>query len=863
VPGFPGLPPPAGGAPRLAASQFSHGQSNPTYLLQAGAWRAVLRKKPPGAVLPSAHAVEREAAVLAGLAAAPRLPSTPHAAPRVPVPSLLASCADPALLGTPFYVMAFVPGVVLTDPALPGLDARARAGVYRAAAATLAAIHSVDVAATPALARLAGSRGAAASSSPTSYAARQVETWDRQFRAQLPADGGGGESRAGSAAAMARLAAWLRSHIPPGNGPVRPTLVHGDYRLDNLIFDPATLAGETPTPAVSAVLDWELASVGGHPAADLAYACLPYHLPPGVPALPTLPTPLPAGVPTEKEFVGSYFAALAGGQTILHPPPPLEWAFWVALALFRAAAILSGVGARAALGNAASARAAEVGGEAVVLALAQRALEVIDKAQRGGGGGGSGGGRRGAPGGPSATNPPPPHPGLGPSPRAAALLKKLDAFMNEHVRPVDAAVAAHAAGPGRWGVVREIEAAKTAAIAAGLWNLWLPADLAPKIRAALASLSPHPPLPPGFPDWDALLGPGLTNLEYAHAAGRMGALPWSAEAFNCSAPDTGNMEVLARFASPAQQAEWLLPLLAGTWRSCFAMTEPAVASSDATNIAATVRVEVEDGGGEGQKEGKGEPMLVIDGDKWWTSGALDPRCRLCLVMVSGGVPADAPPHARHSVVAVPMPHPGLTVGRALSVFGYDDAPHGHAAVTFRDVRVPLSHALPGLGRGFEVGQARLGPGRLHHCMRLVGMGNAGLEAAWARAARRVAFGRPLSTQGALRERLARCRVRLDGARLLVLHAAAALDAAGGDARAVRGALAAAKVAAPAAALAALDAAIQVHGGAGVSDDTPLARLWAGARTLRLADGPDEVHLETIARLEERAGGGGGGARARL
>ena len=757
----------------------------------------MLRKRPPGKTLPGAHAVEREAAVLAGLAGS-----------GVPAPALLATCEDAAILGTPFYVMDFVPGLVLADPALPGLGVEVRTRVYRTAAATLAAIHATDVASRPSLSRLA--RGG----SSAGYAARTVATWDRQFRAV----GGGMGTAAGL---MTRLAAWLSSHVPPNDAHTRPTLVHGDYRLDNLIFTSDSVQ-EGQNPTVSAVLDWELSTLG-HPLSDLAYACLPYHLPPGVPALPALPSPLPPGIPTEAEFVSAY-AAAAG----LTSPPcsPAEWAFFCALSLFRAASILAGVGARAVAGNAASAVAAEVGAESVVAALAGRALEIVGQSEAR----------------PAST------PGLGPSPRAAALLARLRAFMADTIAPLDPAITAHAESESRWGVAPEMEAAKAAAIKAGLWNLWLPADLAPRIKAALASLPSPPPLPPGFASWDALLGPGLTNLEYAHLAAEMGGAPWSAEAFNCSAPDTGNMEVLARFASPSQQAAWLVPLLSGEWRSCFAMTEPAVASSDATNIAAAVR-----------KEGLN---LVLDGDKWWCSGALDPRTRLCLVMATGGVGPDAPPHARHSVIAVPMPAPGLTVGRALTVFGYDDAPHGHAAVHLRGVTVPANHALPGLGRGFEVGQARLGPGRLHHCMRLVGMGEAGLRLAWERARARTAFGRPLATQGSLRARLASARIRLEGARLLVLHAAAALDAAGGDARTVRGALAAAKVAAPAATLAALDAAIQVHGGAGVSGDTPLARLWAGARTLRLADGPDEVHLETLARLEEK-GNGGGGVRARL
>ena len=331
----------------------------------------------------------------------------------------------------------------------------------------------------------------------------------------------------------------------------------------------------------------------------------------------------------------------------------------------------------------------------------------------------------------------------------------------------------------------------------------------------------------------------------------MGGVPWCAEAFNCSAPDTGNMEILARFGTPSQVKAWLVPLLEGATRSAFAMTEPAVASSDATNIEAAIAPSA------------GGAALTLTGRKWWISGALDSRCSVILFM---GVSDPAGPrHKRQSIVCVPVPAPGVAIRRALTVFGYDDAPHGHAEVDFDGVVVPAANVVAGLGRGFEVAQARLGPGRLHHCARLVGAGDRGLALAASRARARVAFGRPLAAHGAVGAGLARARVRLEGARLLVLHAAASLDAAGGDAKVARTALAAAKVAAPAAALAALDAAIQVHGGGGVGPTTPLARLWAGARTLRLADGPDEVHLGTLAKAEFAAvrEGAVGGERSLL
>lgn len=575
-----------------------------------------------------------------------------------------------------------------------------------------------------------------------------------------------------------------------------------------------------------AVLDWELATCGSA-LADAAYATLPWHLPQGVPALPALPpqsnassSSTPRGLPTEREFREMYFRARERILTAqrqgngenpvrLRRPGEREWAFYVALALFRAAAILAGVGARADEGNAASAVARAAGGVGVVAALARRALAVVDGAYN---------------------SPPSPDlsssTGLGPSPRAAELLAELRAFMRDRVRPCEAAAAAHFASADRWRPIPGLEELKREAKARGLWNLWLPRELAERVRATLRNGGAADGIDDdGEIENDSRLwGPGLSNLDYAHLAQEMGGVPWSAEVFNCSAPDTGNMEVLARCGGAAQQRRWLLPLLRGEIRSCFAMTEPAVASSDATNMEATIRY-IEGGN-----------KVVLRGTKWWTSGALDERCRLCLFMgkdeddspSSPSQPNPPPRHRRHSIILVPMPSPGLTVRRALTVFGFDDAPHGHAEVSFDKVVLPLppsptstsspssppsasySPVVLGRGRGFEIAQARLGPGRLHHCMRLAGAGERALALAAARARRRTAFGGPLADLGGLRADLARARVELDGARLLVLHAAHVLDRERGDARAARGALAAAKVAAPRAALAALDLAIQVR-----------------------------------------------------
>ena len=395
------------------------------------------------------------------------------------------------------------------------------------------------------------------------------------------------------------------------------------------------------------------------------------------------------------------------------------------------------------------------------------------------------------------------------SPKVRAWQQRMHDFLERHVLPAEAVfaaeVAANRAAGNAWQPTRVMERLKEQARADGLWNLFLP---------------------------DSSRGAGLSNLEYAPLCEIMGRSPLAPEACNCSAPDTGNMEVLERYGTPEQQQRWLEPLLRGEIRSGFAMTEPAVASSDATNIQASIRRDGDD--------------YVIDAHKWWTSGANDPRCRILILM--GKTDPDHPDrHLRQSMILVPMDAAGVTVLRHLDVFGFDDAPHGHAELRFEGVRVPASNMLLGEGRGFEIAQGRLGPGRIHHCMRLIGLAERALEDLCRRVVARRAFGRSLAEQGVTRERIAEARMRIDQARWLVLAAADRMDRLGN--KAARKDIAMIKVVAPNMACQVIDWAIQAHGGAGVSQDFGLAQAYANARTLRLADGPDEVHRDQIARME--------------
>jgi len=770
----------AGAIPSATAacevSQFSHGQSNPTYLLDVGGQRLVLRKQPPGKLLRGAHAVDREYTAMSALQST-----------AVPVPATRLFVHDTDVLGTPFLVCDYVSGRFFKDPSMraaPSAEERAR--LYGGFMRAVAALHTVDYDAC----------GLGAYGKVGGYTARQTKVWTSQFRAAETEPMG----------AMEKLIAWLPEALPADDD--LTTLVHGDLRVDNMIFDPHT-------PDVRAVLDWELSTLG-HPATDLALVTLPYDTSPKMPsALSGFGKERAAmGIPSEYELIGAYVEA-TGLASVAH-----HLDYYRAFACFRMASILQGVYKRSLSGQASSADGAAIGKLASVvadlgLAAADRYTTTPDRLTKEAGLGAAFAATLFST---PPTPTPTPTPASSASPVSAYALEvreRVRDFVNEKVLPVEHAVLhrSYEGGPERWTeLAPEMEHLKQQAKDAGLWNLFMP------------SLS------------------GLSNEEYAGCAEEMGRSLIASEAFNCQAPDTGNMEVLHMFGTPAQQEKWLTPLLNGDIRSCFAMTEPAVASSDATNMQATVLADGDE--------------LVLNGVKWWTSNAGHPNCNIGIFMgrVQTGHGKDAdealPRHRRHSMVLVPMDTPGVTVLRPLRTMGYDDAPHGHCEVAFENVRVPADHIVLGSGRGFEIAQARLGPGRVHHCMRLIGMAERCLDLACARADHRAPFGKPLSSQGVVMQQIAQSRVQIEQARLLTLQTARMIDEKG--AKAARQEIAMIKAVAPQMAQDVIDRCMQIHGGMGMSNDTPMAHMFVWARNLRLADGPDEVHLAAIAKAELKA-----------
>jgi len=782
--------------------------------------------------------------------------------------------------GTTFFVMEYMPGVLFKTPdmRLPKGKSRGQmissstcTAVYSNLAYTLALLHCVDLKEAGLHSLLRGgssgqlkSPAELAQLSPEekkmyieahrnqTYAARQIARWSAQFKGALKlANGSWTDPDATTKGALLDdVLRELNAAMPRDESIFASAIAHGDFRLDNCIIDPAT-------NNIRAVLDWELAAAG-HPIADLAYNCLPYIFPANNPMMPGLVglNLAKLGIPTLAEFIAAYerhveaileqrsqqhelAQQLAAGQVRAYanvpdttPPTsfvPIEWShfrFYFALSLFRLASIVQGVYARAQQGSASHESAAKFGTTAVTLMsmaldvlrgkVAQLQDEALEPARR----------RWNDPTSPEALQ----ITGFPFSDRFWELRAKFYKFMYEEVLPREAEFERSHRELTRihghpWVVPPVIEELKKKAQAQGLWNFFLP----------LNKDFPH-----GY-------GPKLTNLDYAPLCELTGRSPMLApEIFNCNAPDTGNMEVLALHGTEKQKKEWLEPLLRGEFRSAYAMTEPAVASSDATNIALTA-----------VREGD---SYVLNGRKWWTSGALDPRCKVMIVMARTGVSAPRqgtapvattlpirPAHEQHSMFIVPMNTPGIRVIRPLHVFGYDDAPHGHAEIVFADVKIPAENIILGEGKGFLISQTRLGPGRVHHCMRLIGMGERALETMLRRVRVRSTFGTPLASKGRILADIADMRIELEQCRLLVLHTAHLMDKLGNQK--ARQHIAMIKVAVPRTVCSIIDRAIQAHGGMGVCQDTVLPRLYAGARTLRLADGPDEVHQETIGKLE--------------
>ncbi|KAK1380288.1 putative acyl-CoA dehydrogenase IBR3 [Heracleum sosnowskyi] len=791
VQGFPLTP------THVKISQFGHGQSNPTYLLEvslggSSVKRYVLRKKPAGKLLQSAHAVEREFQVLNALGTYTL----------VPVPKVFCLCTDSAVIGTPFYIMEYLEGRIFLDPKLPGLAPNRRRQIYSATAKALASLHSADVDAI----------GLGKYGRRDNYCKRQVDRWAKQYLAST------GEGKSPRNPKMLELVDWLQRHIPSeDSSSTKAGLVHGDFRIDNLVFHPTE-------DKVIGILDWELSTLGNQ-MCDVAYSTLHYVVDFDLDKLQQHEgietTGIPEGIPSLPEYLADYCSA--SGK----PWPVAEWKFYVAFSLFRGASIYAGVHSRWIMGNASGGKRAQnsgLKGDALVGAawsfieqksvlpqhppsdrfargnLVQFNNESEDQKTLSGG-------------------------GFVPTKKVVELRDKLIKFMEDYIYPMESEFYKLANSSMRWTVHPEEEKLKEIAKKQGLWNLWLPLDSAARARKLLFDGRSD------YKAFDQLLGAGLSNLEYGYLCEVMGRSVWAPQVFNCGAPDTGNMEVLLRYGNKEQMQEWLVPLLEGKIRSGFAMTEPQVASSDATNIECSIK-----------RQGD---SYIINGKKWWTSGAMDPRCKILIVM--GKTDFSAPKHKQQSMILVDIQSPGVQVIRPLTVFGFDDAPHGHAEVYFENVCVPAKNVLLAEGGGFEIAQGRLGPGRLHHCMRLIGAAERGMELMVQRALQRKTFGKFIAQHGSFQSDLAKCRVELEKTRLLVLEAADQLDRVGN--KKARGILAMAKVAAPNMALMVLDMAMQVHGGAGLSGDTVLSHLYATARTLRIADGPDEVHLGTIAKVE--------------
>ncbi|XP_066485192.1 acyl-CoA dehydrogenase family member 11 isoform X2 [Tiliqua scincoides] len=648
--------------------------------------------------------------------------------------------------------MQHVPGRIFRDLSLPGVSPAERSALYLALIQTLAQLHSFNV----------NSLGLQGYGRGPRYCKRQVSTWKRQYQAAAHTD----------IPAMNELAEWLANNLPAGDN--EEQLLHGDFRIDNVIFHPREAR-------VMAVLDWEL-STTGHPLADFAYA-IGFCFWPKATTLGNLNNISNiAGIPSFEEFISIYSRCRDATISLDNLN------FFLALSYFKIASICQGVYGRYLLGNAAAENSYEFA--SLVQPLAETGLRLAKKT--------------------SFTI------GMQPgnmgelfqqSEKGKVVLQKVKDFMQKHVFPAEKEMAEYYArnknSPDVWRKPPTIERLKERAREEGLWNLFLPAVS------------------------------GLGQLDYALIAEETGKCYFAPEVFNCHAPDTGNMEVLHLYGTEEQKKQWLEPLLEGKVSSCFCMTEPDVASSDATNMECSL-----------QRDGD---SYVVHGKKWWSSGAGNPNCKFAIVMAKDKN-TSASRYKQHSMIIVPMDTPGVKLIRPLSVFGYFDYFHGgHFEVHFNNVRVPASHLILGEGRGFEIAQGRLGPGRIHHCMRSIGAAETALRILCERSSQRTTFGKKLYRHEVVAHWIAECRIAIEQARLLTLKAASRIDTMGN--KGARKEVAMIKVVAPRAVLKVIDCAMQVCGGAGFSDDFPLAQMFAYIRTLRVADGPDEVHLSAIAKLE--------------
>jgi alkylation response protein AidB-like acyl-CoA dehydrogenase/aminoglycoside phosphotransferase (APT) family kinase protein len=796
-----------------SVKKFSGGQSNFTYLIDTGESQLVLRKQPNGNLLSNgAHQVDREALIMTGMRREGR--------GVVPLPEIYAIESDASIIGTKFFLMEFAPGAIYRDPRLPGLNPTLRDVVYRDMARVLARIHTVDY-------RNVVPSGGKSTQKITvkSFCERQINIWGQQYEKSIV-----NNTRV---AAMDALQEWLRNNVPASSTPNanNMSILHGDFRVDNIIYN-NELGGSAVGDATSvrSVIDWELSSVGVA-AADLAYSCLGYYLPPTgfLKAFSMLGNGgLPDGIPTVADYVETYRREVAarGGTVYVPSVDGQEWCYYLCLGLFRIGSIAAGVFARAKQGNASSGREALVFQDAVPL-LAETGLQLIKSLS-------------------NKKNSVQEVDGdfEDASEFAKDLLRRLRRFVLEEVVPAEEELTDHSLNSSgvwpnrgnRWVQPQAMTRLISLAQSQGLWNLWLTDHMASVL------IKRHPQWP-----WERILphGHGLSHSDYAYIAMETGRSLFGAQSVNCSAPDTGNMEIIAMFGTNEQQEMWLLPLLLGKIRSCFGMTEPEVASSDPTQLRSSASKATHTANG-----------WVVNGRKWWTTGACDERCAVCIFVATTSV--SGPAHQRHSFFLIPMDTPGVTVVRPLTVFGYDDAPQGHAETLFENVLLSSDALLFKEGHGFALAQNRLGPGRLHHCARLVGHSERALLEAVKRGSTRKAFGKALLDLGGNEEKLARCRVALNQAKLTVLTAAKELDLR--DKQAIPKlrpqaleALAVCKIAVPRATEECLDFAVQIHGGGGLSSDHTLAAMWAAARTLRLVDGPDEVHLRTLSKMERKKG----------